>query len=200
MNRIDLYVSPEEYAEVRALGACWDRAAACWYLDASMDPRQFARWLPDAADGAPDDSSDDAGDGNGNGDDESFAIRSDQAYVACASGTCCRCRRRIEVLAIYCRRGTVLREPLEQFTAQAIWAMAPALARQLESWPSFRFDVRQGWYANHCPHCGAPQDEAALHDEPDQPFFRIDPADTRAFRLVPLAGTVRLSGDYSVDV
>jgi hypothetical protein len=190
MDRTDLFVSPEEYAEVRALGACWDAAAACWYLDAAMDPRGFARWLPGR--GAASDA--------GSGEREGFTIRSNQAYVVSASGTCCRCRRQIEVLAIYCRRGTASRERLEQFTTQAIRAMAPALRRQLERWPCFRFDAEQGCYASHCPHCGAPQDEAALHDEPDQPLFNIDPADTRTFRLVPLSGTVRFSADYSVDV
>lgn len=134
------------------------------------------------------------------GEHQAFTIRSDQAYVACASSTCCRSRREIEVLAIYCQRGTASGESLEQFTVQGIWAMEPALTRQLERWPSFRFDAQQGCYANHCPHCGAPQDEAVLHDEPDQPFFSIDPPDTRTLRLTPLVGMVQLSGDYSVEV
>jgi hypothetical protein len=149
---------------------------------------------------------DDHGDGDndhGNDDDEDgevFNIRSNDAYLACASSRCCRCRREIEVAAIYCRHGDASEEPLEQFTVSGIRAMEPALARQLERWPSFRFDTQQGYYANHCPHCGAPQDEATLHDEPDQPFFAIDPADTRSLRLTPLVGTVQLSGDYSVEV
>lgn len=134
------------------------------------------------------------------GPDADFTIRSDQACVACATSTCCRCRREIEVVAIYCHRGTASGEPLEQFTVQGIWAMEPGLARQLERWPSFRFDPREGCYANQCPHCGAWQDEATLHDEPDQPFFSIDPADTRSLRLTPLAGTIQLGGDYSVEV
>jgi len=143
---------------------------------------------------------DDNDDGDDDGDGEAFTICSDQACVACASSTCCRCRREIEVVALYCRRGTASQELLEHFTVQGIWAIEPDLARQLERWPSFRFDADQGCYANHCPHCAAPQDEAALHDEPDQPFFDIDPAGTRSIRLTPLAGTVQLSGDYSVDV
>ncbi|HEX4025853.1 MAG TPA: DUF5710 domain-containing protein [Steroidobacteraceae bacterium] len=198
MDRVDLYVSPEEYAEVRALGACWDQSAACWYLNAAMDPRRFERWLPDSAGAGAGASV--SGEGDGDAEREAFTIRSDQAYVVCTASTCCSCRRGIDVLAIYCRRGTASEEPLEQFTVQGIWAMEPGLARQLERWPSFRFDARQGCYANHCPLCGAPQDEAALHDEPDQPFFSIDPADTQSLRLTPLTGIVQLSGDYGVEV
>jgi len=147
------------------------------------------------------DNDNDVNDNDNDGDDgEAFNIRSDHAYLACASSSCCRCRREIEVAAIYCQQGIASQEQLEQFTVFGIWAMEPALARQLERWPSFRFDAQQGCYANHCPHCGAPQDEATLHDEPDQPFFAIDPTDVHSFRLTPLLGTVQLSGDYSVEI
>lgn len=154
-------------------------------------------------DGVTGDSGDTDNDSDGDhGDDhvEAFNIRSEHAYLACTSSRCCRCRREIEVAAIYCQDGIASDEPLEQFMVSGIWAMGPALARQLERWPSFRFDAQQGCYANHCPHCGAPQGEAALHDEPDQPFFVIDPANTRSLRLIPLVGPVQLSGDYSVEV
>jgi hypothetical protein len=146
-----------------------------------------------------DDNDNDGDDGDDDNDGEAFNIRSDHAYLVCASSSCCRCRREIEVAAVYCQHGIASREPLEQFTVFGISAMEPALARQLERWPSFRFDPQQGCFANHCPHCGAPQDEATLHDEPEQPFFAIDLADTRSLRLTPLLGTVQLSGDYSVE-
>jgi len=184
VKRINLYVAPEEYAEVRMLGAHWDAAAACWYVPAQLQPRRFERWLP--------------GGGGENAGHEPFTIRSEDAYVAVGQSRCCRCRRPIEVVAIYCRSGTVACEPLECFTVQSMWAADAALTAQLQRWPWFRFDAACGAWANHCPRCRALQNEDALHGEPDQPFFAIAPAGS--LRLTALAGTVQLSGDYSVEM
>jgi hypothetical protein len=45
MDRIYLFVSPEEYPEVKASGACWDDASKSWYIDEGMEPARFSRWL-----------------------------------------------------------------------------------------------------------------------------------------------------------
>jgi hypothetical protein len=38
MDRIYLYVSPEEYPEVKASGASWDDASKSWYIGDGMEP------------------------------------------------------------------------------------------------------------------------------------------------------------------
>lgn len=80
-----------------------------------------------------------------------------------------------------------------------VLAIDEALARQLASWPGFRRIAAPGpdgtRFANHCPHCGAEQDDRNLHTEPDDPFFDIPHAAPGSIRLTPLAGQVRLSGD-----
>ena len=51
-----------------------------------------------------------------------------------------------------------------------------------------------GHFANHCPHCGAIQQDLYLHTEPDEPFFDILRAPDGSIKLTPLNGTVRLGG------
>lgn len=68
-------------------------------------------------------------------------------------------------------------DDLESFTLSDIWAMDESLTRQLLPWSHFRKvrapDGDTGYYANHCPCCGAVQDDMYLHSEPDEPFFDI---------------------------
>jgi hypothetical protein len=42
MERIFLYVPPEEYAEVKASGACWDDDSKRWYIRSDMGPAKVA--------------------------------------------------------------------------------------------------------------------------------------------------------------
>ncbi|HTU56896.1 MAG TPA: DUF5710 domain-containing protein, partial [Polyangiales bacterium] len=152
MSRIDLFVAPEDYPEVKALGACWDRQSKCWYIEAALPDARFAAWLPDAqAVGAEADE---------------FLIQSAEAFVASARTDCHRCRCDIQVVCLYCRHGTVCGEPLHGFRVQCLWAVDGGLREQLQRWPAYRMDSREGAYLNHCPHCGAPQNEADLHEEP----------------------------------
>ena len=69
MERRSLSVSPEEDFQMQALGARWDLESLCWYIDFTVDPARFRRWLPKRED-------------NG----EEFAIASDQAFVAFRKG------------------------------------------------------------------------------------------------------------------
>jgi hypothetical protein len=181
MDRTYLFVPPEEYAELRSLGGSWDDLSKRWYIGPEDTEEKFSRWLPSAE------------------DDEELGIISSEAYVAAATVTCWQCQAAIEVICIYCESGVSLDEPLTQFTISGIWAMDEELARQLGPWPTFRKDVHAehgaGNFSNHCSHCGAPQDELELHDEPDSPFFDIPGATPGSVRLTPLVGTVRLSGD-----
>lgn len=136
--------------------------------------------------------------------EDAFTITSSDAYVAVATVPCQRCRSSIEVICIHCERGTVSGEPLDRFTVSEIWAMDEALARQLRAWPFFR-EVREpdgegSSFANHCPRCGAPQDDLYLHSEPDEPFFDIPRAAPGSVELTPLDGPVRLSGDEHFEV
>jgi hypothetical protein len=43
MDRIYLFVSPEEYPEVKASGACWDESSKSWYIGEGMEPARFSR-------------------------------------------------------------------------------------------------------------------------------------------------------------
>jgi hypothetical protein len=181
VDRTYLFVPPEEKSEVQALGAHWDAEAKCWYIEAGQTAERFSRWLPGADDG------------------EEFTIVSHAAHVAAAEVSCQGCGTSIEVICIYCESGTVWGEALTQFTVCDVWAMDEALARQLRPWPNFRrvWDAGEesGDFANHCPRCGAAQDDQFLHSEPHEPFFDIPRAPPGSIRLTPLVGSVRLSGD-----
>jgi hypothetical protein len=186
VDRTYLFVPPEEKAEVEALGARWDGESMRWYIGSDEDPARFSEWLP------------------GGEDDEEFSITSDQAYVASATTSCQECHSKIEVICIYCESGGVFEEPLTQFTVSAIWQMDDALARQLGPWPFFKevYDpaYQESYFANHCPHCGALQEDMYLHSEPDEPFYSIPRAAPGSIKLTPLVGRVQLSGDESFEV
>jgi hypothetical protein len=188
LDRLYLYVPPEEKAEVEAAGARWDAESMCWYIGSGDDRTRFSKWLPD----------------EGPGQDEEFSIMSDEAHVASAMVPCQACGSSIEVICIHCESGTVLDEPLSKFTVSHIRAVDAALAAQLAAWPTFResySEIDQGsCFANHCPHCGGLQEDMYLHSEPQDPFFSIPRAAPGAVRLTPLAGRVRLSGDESFEV
>ena len=189
MERTYLFVPPEENAEARALGAHWDGDSKRWYIDVKQPSATFARWLPDAR---SDESE----------DDEAFEIVSSQARVAVATAVCQQCHAQIEVICIHCESGSVEGEALEEFTVSHVSEMDEALARQLRPWPHYRRTDVSGAeeFANHCPHCGGAQDDLMLHTEPDQAFFDIPGAPPGSIRLIPVEGTVRLSGDEHFGV
>lgn len=182
VDRIYLYVPPEERAEVEAAGAHWDDLSKCWYVNEGESLAGLSKWLPDDA------------------ADDGYSISSDEAYVAATTVACCECQAEIEVICIYCQSGVASDEPLDQFTVSAISNLDDALGQQLEAWPSFRYVKEEGLFSNHCPHCGARQDDMYLHSEPDQPFFCIPRAPAGSIRLTPLVGPIQLSGDESFEV
>jgi Domain of unknown function (DUF5710) len=194
VQRTYLYVPPEDKVEVQALGAQWDGDSKRWYIGSDQNAARFASWLPRATQAeAPDDEPH---------EDEPFTIVSSQACVASTTTACQRCNSNIEVVCIHCESGTVSGEPLTRFTVAHIWALEEELARQLRRWPNFRRVIESDdeAFANHCPHCGAQQDDMYLHSEPDEPFFVISSAAPGSIRLTPLTGTVRLSGDKHFHV
>jgi hypothetical protein len=95
-------------------------------------------------------------------------------------------------------------EPLDRFTVSDVWAINDSLARQLGRWPNYRKVIVQNaevsYFANHCPNCGAPQDDMYLHSEPDELFFDIPSAPPGSIELTPLAGSIQLSGDEHFQV
>ena len=180
MDRTYLFAPPEEYPELQVLGAHWDGTSKRWYIGPDDPPARFSKWLSVEDDGG-------------------FNIVSSQAYVAIATIPCEQCRASIEVICIYCESGIVSDEPLTQFTVSNVWAIDESLARQLLPWPNFRrlsgADTESNDFANHCSHCGTPQEDMFLHDEPDTPFFDIPRSPLGAIKLIPLAGTIQLNGD-----
>ena len=181
VQRTYLYVPPEEKAEAQALGACWDADSKRWYIDSGEPSTKYSRWLPDAEHG------------------EEFTITSTEAYVAAATTPCQRCHSAIQVICIHCASGTVCGEPLDRFTVSDVWSVDDSLARQLARWPNYRKVIvehaEDAYFANHCPACGAPQEDMYLHSEPDEPFFDIPGAVPGSIELTPLAGSIQLSGD-----
>ena len=180
MDRTYLFAPPEEYPELQVLGAHWDGTSKRWYIGPDDPPARFSKWLSVEDDGG-------------------FNIVSSQANVAIATIPCEQCRASMDVICIYCENGLVSDEPLIQFTVCNIWTMDAELTRQLLPWPTFRrlssSDGEPGDFANHCPHCGTPQEDMFLHDEPDTPFFDIPHAATGSIKLIPLAGSILLSGN-----
>jgi len=186
MTRTYLFVPPEEKADAQALGAHWDADSKRWYIGSQEAPQRFSRWLPSAD------------------EDEEFTIVSDQANVAAARIPCYRCQADIKVICIYCESGTVMDEPLTRFTVSDVWALDHDLTRQLKRWPDFRpsgtSETGERRFANHCPQCGAVQEDIDLHAEPGAPFFDIPATPPGTITLTPLTGTVRLSGDEHFEV
>lgn len=91
---------------------------------------------------------------------DGFSIRSDAAFVAATTITCSECEQAFEAICVHCRRGSVLGEPLRDFTLCHIQAMEFALVGQLARWPNFSPEgsdpADPGDFVNHCPGCGAP--------------------------------------------
>jgi hypothetical protein len=181
VQRTYLFVPPEEYSQVQALGARWDAGVKRWYVEAKGPLERFSAWLADAPAG------------------EELFIASTDSYVAAAKTSCRQCRSSIEVICIHCESGSVSGDPLTRFTVSGVWAMDEGLAHQLRPWPTFRQvvdpDGGGGYFGNHCPHCGALQEDMYLHSEPNEPFFDIPRAAPGSITLTPLTGTIQLSGN-----
>ncbi len=82
--------------------------------------------------------------------------------------------------------------------------MDGALGKLLQPWPYFRKgteeDSEEGIFANHCPHCGAIQEDYLLHSEPGDVFFGIGRGRSGAVEFTPLEGRIEMSGDYGFEV
>lgn len=72
LDRLYLYVPPEERAEVETPGASWDAESMCWYIGSADDRTRFLKWLPDEK----------------AAQHEDFSITPDEAYVASATVPC----------------------------------------------------------------------------------------------------------------
>jgi hypothetical protein len=57
-----------------------------------------------------------------------------------------------------------------------------------------------GCFANHCPHCGATQEDTLLHAEPGDVFFCIPLAEPGSVEFTRLSGRVQVSGDCGFGV
>jgi hypothetical protein len=189
MDRIYLFVPPEEKAQVQSLGAQWDTASKRWYISADETSPKFARWLPTSEE-------DEEG--------EVLDIISSDAFIVATTIPCHRCRADIEVICIHCATGTVADESLTEFTVSDVFAMDDDLSRQLQPWPTFHkahdSEGEEGDFANHCPHCGEIQQDLYLHCESGDPFFDIPHSPAGSIKLTPLSGTIRLAGSEHFSI
>src|SRR5882757_2229776 len=122
-DRLYLEVPEADEAEAQALGARRDEKSGRWYIGFGPSEEDFSRWLAEEP---------------RTQEDEEFTITSEEAYVAAATAPCQSCRAPIEVICIYCAGGTVMGEPLSEFTVSSMRAMDGALGTQLAAWPTFR--------------------------------------------------------------
>jgi len=95
-------------------------------------------------------------------------------------------------------------DPISQVTVSNVWMMNEALRRQLTAWPHFRLTSGAGpgaeLYNNHCPHCGAVQQDYMLHSEPGDVFFGFSLSAPGSVEFTPLLGRIQLSGDFGFEV
>lgn len=57
-------------------------------------------------------------------------------------------------------------------------------------------DAEEGVFANHCPQCGAMQEDYLLHSEPGDAFVGLAMGTPEAVEFTALEGRVCLGGDY----
>jgi len=187
MERIYLYVPPEEYAEVKASGACWDEHSKRWYVTQDKASATLSRWM-------------------GEGDEAEFGFESEEAFIAAAQVSCSNCREKIEVICIHCYSGIDLESgnALEFFTLSNISCMDSALAATLEGWRFHRTatgaESEEGYFANHCPYCGTVQEDYLLHSEPGDVFFCIAEAEPGSIEFTAVEGRILVSGDCGFGV
>jgi len=186
MERIYLYVPPEEYAEVKASGACWDEHSKRWYVSQDRASATWSRWM-------------------GDGEEGEFGIESEEAFVAAAKTSCSNCGEEIKVVCVYCESGIDLEtgDVLERVTLSNISSMDGALAAMLNRRGFFCAaggSEAAGYFANHCAHCGAVQEDYLLHSEPGDVFFSIPEAEPGAIELTAVEGRIRVSGDCGFGV
>ena len=165
--RADLTVRFHEKDEVKSLGAEWDPAARVWYVPAGMDPRPFARWLPEAPPAEP---------GRTN-------LRSETFGLSFAEALCWKCAQKHPVARIlaqnpdhYWEDEWERYEGLVALTfVSALTPEACAVLRQHAPWMGLLRSKAGGEYwANACEHCGALAGDHYL-GEPDAPFFPTSP-------------------------
>jgi len=187
MERIYLYVPPEEYAEVKASGAYWDEDSNRWYVPQDKASATLSRLI-------------------GDGDDAEFGFESEEAFIAAAQVSCSNCREKIEVICIHCYSGIDLESgnALEFFTLSNISCMDSALAATLEGWRFHRTatgaESEEGYFANHCPYCGTVQEDYLLHSEPGDVFFCIAEAEPGSIEFTAVEGRILVSGDCGFGV
>ena len=80
-----------------------------------------------------------------------------------------------------------------------ITAMSKELREQLRPWPNFK-PTKGGLLVNVCQACGARNDDLYLHTEPGDALFDIPSVLTQSIKLIPLAGTIRLSGSEHFQI
>jgi hypothetical protein len=145
-------------------------------------------------------------------------VRSAAYFIASTEGGCTQCGETTRLLALALPGGHEVLDPDAAPEAADAWQPAPLPAvlfdvhclaepvrRELQHRSAaYRLseDAAGGGarWSNHCEHCGAVQDEQALHGEPDVAFMPMSPEAAAAIRLdaIPEPLCAGASG-YSAD-
>src|SRR5688572_20545383 len=97
-TRTYLYVPPEKYDQVEALGAHREAGPPVrWYIDMSQDRAVFKPWLYRGPVTGP------------------YSIESSEAFVAETTSECWHCHGITPVIGLHCENGLVNGQPLDDF-------------------------------------------------------------------------------------
>lgn len=188
---IKIKVLPGSEDRPRALGALWDEKEQTWFIPDIKRPEAFKEWLETGTSG--------------------FIIKT-PFYIAMNTTRCCRCDTPTPVLSLASEHYLV---PDHTAGADKTWSEVKeftffpflryvdddfkALLRVV--FPYFKSFEGQGrkeaYWANHCIHCGAVQEDDRLHTVPGVAFFPLTEAACRSISLVLIAPRFDLKIDAS---
>jgi Domain of unknown function (DUF5710) len=197
--RVDLNVPYAEKDEVKKLGARWDRDGRVWYVPDGVDPKPFARWLPQRGD---------------------FNLCAAEAYLVRFPARCWRCSERFTALAFLMAPGFRVRDygddekdgEVESWSRQEEWSFAhyvtdfpPAIVSLLKAEAplyrrAFSKTTQTTYWANHCPSCKVFQGDFHLFEEPGSAFLPMSIDHVERMKVTRLSIPFEAQGEPSFGI